>query len=76
MGALGLLQSLAAIAASLTNWLHERQLIDLATQAAWSRKLEEVSNALDHARTARNDADLDADRHPERLHDDDGFRRD
>jgi ribosome biogenesis protein Tsr3 len=76
MGALGLLQSVAALAATITNWLHERQLIDLATKAAWGQKLQEISDALDRARNARSSAELDADLHPERLHDDDGFKRD
>jgi ribosome biogenesis protein Tsr3 len=76
MDILGLLQSVAALAATLTNWLHERQLIDLATKAAWGRNLQEVNDALDRARAARSSAELDADLHPERLHDDDGFKRD
>jgi len=76
MSVLGILQSMAALAAALTNWLHDRQIIDLATKAAWARKLNEVNDALDRARAARNGTQLDLDEHPERLHDDDGFRRD
>jgi hypothetical protein len=76
MGFLGILQSVAALAATLTNWLHERQIIDLATKAAWAQKLNEVNDALNRARAARNGTQLDLDQHPDRLHDDDGFKRD
>jgi len=76
MGFLGILQSVAALAATLTNWLHERQIIDLATKAAWAQKLNEVNDALNRARAARNGTQLDLDQHPDRLHDDDGWKRD
>jgi ribosome biogenesis protein Tsr3 len=76
MGFLGILQSVAALAATLTNWLHERQIIDLATKAAWAQKLNEVNDALNRVRAARNGTQLDLDQHPDRLHDDDGFKRD
>ena len=76
MSVLGILQSGAAIAATLTNWLHERQLINLATKAAWSQKLQEVNDAIRRSQAARDRVELDIDMHPERLRDDDGFKRD
>jgi hypothetical protein len=69
-------QSVLTLASSLIAWLHDRQLISLATKAASAQQDQEIRDALDRTHDARIGAELSADRHIERLRDDDGFRRD
>ncbi|MDR3373156.1 MAG: hypothetical protein P4L98_05440 [Ancalomicrobiaceae bacterium] len=76
MNALALVRAVVGFASALLSFLHDRRLVDMATAAATKAQLEEVIDGLSRAEAARAGQDTRSDAHPERLRDDDGFRRD
>jgi len=73
---LGVIQSLLGIIGTVMGYLRERKLIDGAIAEAVNLHLSRAIDEITKANAARDRIRSDAVRHPERLHDDDGFRRD
>ncbi|MDR3494085.1 MAG: hypothetical protein P4L82_05740 [Ancalomicrobiaceae bacterium] len=76
MNALAIIKAIAGFASALLAFLHDRRLVDAATAAVDAAQQREVIDGLVKAEDARRRADSQSDAHPERLRDDDGFRRD
>ena len=57
---------------ALVSWAKRREAIDAATAEILARQLQGALNEIERARTARESVSND----PDRLHDDDGFKRD
>jgi hypothetical protein len=75
MALLALLNRLAEIAGDLLRWLDARRQAKAARAEMAARQLKELVDAMDKTRLARARVDELA-RDPDRLHADDGYRRD
>jgi hypothetical protein len=71
-----LIQSALGMIAAVLSYLRERRLIDGALAEAVNKHLEGALDDIAKANRTRDSVRADAALHPERLHDDDGFRRD
>lgn len=69
--------ALAAIktVSALVGWLQSRQLLDAGAAREALAALEVANAAVEKGRKARADTRADLERNPERLRDDDGFKR-
>jgi hypothetical protein len=73
---------LSAIAATISlvsaivGWLERSKQIDAALSAAILKSLREADESIAKAEAARAAVRDDIKRNPDKLHDDDGFRRD
>lgn len=77
MGWLGLLKSIVNLLNLVVNYLREKELIGLGTQAERARAASEAAQAAEKARKIEDeDAVLDLDADDDGEPDDDGFRRD
>jgi len=73
---LGLALALVKLVGAFTNWLHDKQMIDAGQSKQIAKELESQHEVLVKAIAAREAVRIDADKHPEQLRDNDGFRRD
>lgn len=76
MNWLGLIQTALGAIAAVIGYLKERELIDGAVASALNVHLKGALDEISRANAARDAVRVDALKHPDRLHDDDGFRRD
>jgi hypothetical protein len=76
MSWVALIQSALGIIAAVLNYLRERRLVDGALAEAVNNHLQGALDDIAKANQARDSVRVDSALHPERLHDDDGFRRD
>jgi hypothetical protein len=76
MSWLALIQSALTIVAAVLSYLRERRLVDGAVAEAVNKHLQGALDDIAKANEARDSVRVDAALHPERLRDDDGFRRD
>lgn len=72
---LSLIGGLFRVAGKLFDWLYARQMIDAGRTADQLQNLKEQINAAQKAVEARIDVERDLAAHPDRVRDDDGFRR-
>lgn len=56
MGWLSVLRALLSIAGSLTQYLHDKQMLDAGAATAIANGLKESQDAIEQARKARDDA--------------------
>lgn len=73
---LSLIAALIGLATALVKWLSDRGDVANATAAAILKGLREADEAIAKARAARDLVRSDIERNPDRLRDDDGYRRD
>lgn len=73
---LALILGLVKLVGAFTNWLHDKQLLDAGQSKQVASELEKQHEILTKAIAAREAVRDDLTRHPERVPDDDGFRRD
>ena len=73
---LTLLESALSVLAALLSWLQRRGALTDAEAAIAARNLRSAIDEIAKANAARARARDDSVRHPDRLRDDDGFRRD
>ncbi|MEP2707793.1 MAG: hypothetical protein ABJQ71_15195 [Roseibium sp.] len=73
---LAALRAVAGFLREITALVRERQLLKAGRAEAIAETFKEAANALQHARNAEHAIRAELDAHPDRLHDDDGFRRD
>jgi len=76
MGWVGVLKLLLSLADQLASFMHDKQLMDAGAAKAVSASLKGALDEIQKATEARDRVRRGADAHPERLRDDDGFRRD
>lgn len=76
MSLLQLAVAVIGLAKLIIEYLRERGRIDAETAAAALKGLRESDNAIKRAQAARDLVRADLERHPDRLRDDDGHRRD
>lgn len=72
---LALALSLVKLLGAFTGWLHDRAMISAGQAEAVAAGLVEQANAIKQATKARADVRGELAAHPERLRDDDGFKR-
>ena len=70
-----LLLTLVKLVGSFASYLHDQQLISAGEAEASAAALRGQADALDRAREARESVRSDLARHPDRVRQDDGFRR-
>lgn len=70
-----LLKALLLAAASFALWLRDRGALDAAEAELLARHLKGTLDEIEKARAARSAMAGDLERYPERLRDDDGFKR-
>lgn len=73
---LALVLALVKLLGGFTQWLHDKAMIDAGQAKTVANELKAQSDALSKALAAREAVRADAAAHPDRLPDDDGFRRD
>jgi hypothetical protein len=73
---LGLALALVKLVGAFTNWLHDKQMIDAGQSKQIAKELESQHEVLVKAIKAREAVRADAAAHPDRVQDNDGFRRD
>lgn len=73
---LGLALALVKLVGAFTNWLHDKQMIDAGQSKQIAKELESQHEVLVKAIKAREAVRADAAAHPDRVPDNDGFRRD
>jgi len=73
---LSVLAAVLAIAQGLTEYLRDRRIIDAATAQSILEGIRDADKAIGRAKAARALVRDAVEREPERLHDDDGYRRD
>ncbi|MCC2111165.1 MAG: hypothetical protein KDJ16_03945 [Hyphomicrobiales bacterium] len=76
MDRIGLALGLVKLLGSFVGWLHDRQMITAGQAETLAAEMKGQSDALKNALAAREAVRADAAVHPERVSDDDGFRRD
>jgi hypothetical protein len=72
---IGILKALVLAVAGVASWLRDRQLIEAGRAEAIGSSLKLVLNEIAAADNARASVRTDLERNPERLRDDDGFKR-
>lgn len=70
-----LLSLILNIAAKLTSYLQEKQLLEAGKAEAVAQSLTQANEQINAATVARQEVRDDLVLHPERLRDDDGFKR-
>lgn len=73
---LGLALALVKLVGAFTNWLHDKQMIDAGQSKQIAKELEKQHGILTKAIAAREAVRADLTKHPDRVPDDDRFRRD
>lgn len=73
---LALVLALVKLLGGFTQWLHDKAMIDAGQAKTVANELQAQNDALRKAIAAREAVRADAARHPERVPDDDGFKRD
>lgn len=73
---LALILGLVKLVGAFTNWLHDKRLLDAGQSKQVASELEKQHEILTKAIAAREAVRADLTKHPERVPDDDGFRRD
>lgn len=73
---LTLAAALIGLATALVKWLSDKGDVADATAAAVLKGLREADEAIAKAKAARALVRADAERNPDRLRDDDGYKRD
>ncbi|GGB55217.1 hypothetical protein GCM10011316_29110 [Roseibium aquae] len=76
MGWLAVLKALSAFLAEIAATVRTRRLLAAGRAEAVAQSLTEAAHALERARAAEGAVRAELDAHPDRLRDDDGFRRD
>ena len=69
--ALGLLK----ISSAIISYLHNNKMMATGAALEALKSLEQANAAIEKGRVARQAADVDSELHPERLRDQDGFKR-
>lgn len=72
---IGILKALVLAVAGVASWLRDRQLIEAGRAEAIGNSLQSVLNEIAAADNARASVRTEFERNPERLRDDDGFKR-
>jgi hypothetical protein len=72
---IGLISAILKTIIGLTNWMHDRQLIDAGTNEAVVKGLRDADQAIDRAQKARELVRAAVERDPAELMRDDGFKR-
>jgi len=72
---LGLALGLVKLLGAFTGWLHDRAMISAGQAEQIAAELKGQSDALTKALAAREAVRADIARNPDRLRDDDGFKR-
>lgn len=73
---LALALGLVKLVGVFVGWLHDKQMIDAGQSKQVAKELESQHEILTKAIAAREAVRADLAKHPERMPDDDGFRRD
>ena len=73
---LALALSLVKLLGAFTGWLHDKQLIDAGQSKQIAAEMEKQHGILTKAIAAREAVRADLAKHPDRVPDDDRFRRD
>lgn len=73
---LGLALALVKLLGAFTGWLHDKQLINAGQATQVAAELGKQHEILTKAIAAREAVRADIAKHPDRVRDDDGFRRD
>lgn len=76
MSWVSLFLALVKMVAAIGGYLREKQLLDAGTQRALAALLREQADEMQKAAAIREKLDADLAAHPDKLRDDDGFRRD
>lgn len=75
MNFLAILKLLLALADNLTSYLHDRQLMEAGAAQETLKNIKGAQDAISKAEAIRRDVRRDLDANPDRVSDDDGFRR-
>lgn len=72
---LALILSAVKLLGAITSWMHDRQMVSAGQAEQIAAELKGQSDALTKALAAREAVRADIARNPDRLRDDDGFKR-
>lgn len=75
MTILGLLQALLSLANVVATFMHDRQLLDAGAAKATLAGIRSAQDAVVRATAARDRVSADLQQRPDKLRDDDGFKR-
>lgn len=75
MSWLNIIGVLLGLVQNLVSYLHERKVIDAATKEVLLQNAQDSLEVIAKARAARQAVRDELNKHPERLRDDDGFKR-
>ena len=67
--------ALIKVASAIVQWRSNQKLMDAGAAKEILQSLENASAATEKGRNARKASNSDAELHPDRVHDDDGFKR-
>jgi len=73
---LALILSVVKLLGALTSWMHDRQMLSAGQAEQVAKEMEAQTDALRKANAAREAVRADLAKHPERVKDQDEFRRD
>ena len=75
MNILSIALALLKMSGAIISYLHDNKMMDAGAAQEALKSLENANAAIEKGRKAREAANADSELHPERLHDDDGFKR-
>ena len=67
--------ALMKLASALVSYMHDNKMIEAGAAMEALKSLEKANEAIATGRKAREDSHIDSELHPERLRNDDGFKR-
>ncbi len=75
MSWLSIAVGLVKLSSALIAYLHDNKMIEAGAASEALSSLEKANAAIEKGRKARQISNADVELHPERVHDDDGFKR-
>ena len=72
---LSIVLGLVKLTSALISYLHDNKMIDAGAAKEALNSLENANAAIEKGRNARKASNADSELHPDRVRDDDGFKR-
>ena len=72
---LSIVLGLVKLTSALISYLHDNKMIDAGAAKEALNALENANAAIEKGRNARKASNADSELHPDRVRDDDGFKR-